>query len=827
MTKALIIAEKPSVANDIARSLGGFIKHKDFQESDEFIIASAVGHLLEIAPPEKYDVKRGKWNFDNLPIIPPYFDLRPIKKTESKLKNLARLMQRKDVNLLINACDAGREGELIFRYIVQYVNTKLPIFRLWLQSMTPQSIREGFKKLRSDDEMQPLAHAARCRSEADWLVGINGTRALTAFNNKEGGFFLTTVGRVQTPTLSLIVEREEKIRQFLPQNFWEIHAEFQAKAGCYIGQWFDPKFIKIKTEDHSKNCRLWTLDEAQSIISDCLNKEAEVSEETKSSSQFSPALFDLTSLQREANIRFGFSAKNTLAIAQSLYEKHKLITYPRTDSRALPEDYLDHTREVITKLQALDNIGCFAKTILEKQWIKKNKKIFDNQKISDHFAIIPTKELPTTLSVPEEKIYQLILKRFLAVFFPAAEYILTHRITKIDKHSFRTEGKILTMPGWLLLYNKDTNDNIITLPAIENKEIITTKEIFTKQLTTKPPARFTEATLLTAMEHAGRFVDDEELREIMSNKGLGTPATRAAIIEGLLSEKYLFREAKELLPTAKAFQLLTLLRGLAIEELTHAELTGEWEQKLSAIEKRQLTKEKFMQQITSMTHKIVQHTKEYTSYTVPGNYAVLKTSCPQCGQDVKENYRRFTCIQCDFSIPKIPSGRQLELTEVEALLSKKEIGPLTGFRSKAGRPFSSILQLVQDVNSNQLKLEFNFGQKTNIEANNLYEFDKQTALGTCPRCQHNVYEHDMFYICENYITQPRLCEFRSGKIILEQEISSEQMTKLLLNGRTDLLEQFKSLRTGRIFKAYLICQKDGKISFEFPEKLSKIKKNIK
>src|SRR5881398_3549931 len=305
MTKALIIAEKPSVANDIAKALGGFTKHDEYFESDQYVLSSAVGHLLEIAVPEEYDVKRGKWSFTHLPMIPPYFALNPIAKTESRLKVLNKLIKRKDVTTLINACDAGREGELIFRLIAQNAKAKQPVKRLWLQSMTPNAIRDGFAHLRSDEEMLPLADAARCRSEADWLIGINGTRAMTAFNSKEGGFYLTTVGRVQTPTLAILVEREEKIRAFTPRGYWEVHARFAARAGEYPGRWFDPRFKKDDDAERRAE-RLWTATKAEAIVADCRGKSGIASEESRPSTQLSPLLFDLTSLQRDANARFGF-----------------------------------------------------------------------------------------------------------------------------------------------------------------------------------------------------------------------------------------------------------------------------------------------------------------------------------------------------------------------------------------------------------------------------------------------------------------------------------------------------------------------------------------
>lgn len=815
MSKALIIAEKPSVAADIARALGGFTKHDEYYESDDYVLSSAVGHLVEIAAPDDYEVKRGKWSFANLPVIPPHFDLRPIAKTESRLKVLNRLIKRKDVSRLINACDAGREGELIFRLIVQQAKAKQPIQRLWLQSMTPQAIRDGFARLRDDAEMLPLADAARCRSEADWLVGINGTRAMTAFNSKGGGFFLTTVGRVQTPTLSIVVEREEKIKHFVPRDYWEVRAEFIAAAGLYEGRWFDPKFKKNEFDPEARESRLWSEAEAKSIVAACRDKPGTVTEESKPSTQLSPALFDLTSLQREANSRFGFSAKNTLGLAQALYEKHKVLTYPRTDSRALPEDYMGTVKQTLDMLaDSSPNYLPHAKKILSSEWVKPNKRIFDNSKISDHFAIIPTLQAPKNLSEPEQKLYDLVVRRFLSVFFPAAEYQVTTRITEVAGHHFKTEGKVLVNPGWLVIYGRETQGDDANLVRVDKDEKVRTDKVEAVGLTTKPPARYNEATLLSAMEGAGKLVDDDALREAMAGKGLGTPATRAAIIEGLLTEKYLVREGRELIPTAKAFQLMTLLRGLGVEELTQAELTGEWEHKLAQIERGRLKRDEFMREIAQMTQQIVKRAKEYDSDTIPGDYATLATPCPQCGGQVKENYRRFACTACEFSISKIPGGRQFEIDEVETLLLKKEIGPLQGFRSKMGRPFAAILKLARD-DEGHYKMEFDFGQNEDDNDGEPVDFSGQEPVGTCPKCGGAVFEHGMKYVCENSVASPKACDFTTGKIILQQEISREQIGKLLDQGRTDLLTGFKSSRTGRNFKAYLVKQPDGKIGFEF------------
>src|SRR5580692_11365413 len=481
MGKTLIIAEKPSVAGDISKALGKFEKNADFYENDQYVISSAVGHLLTIAVPEQFEVKRGKWTFANLPVIPPHFDLLPIEKNEARLKVLVKLIKRKDITALVNACDAGREGELIFRYIVQFAKAKQPIQRLWLQSMTPGSIRDGFAALRTDASMRPLADAAVCRSESDWLVGINGTRAMTAFNSKTGGFHLTTVGRVQTPTLAILVEREDKIKKFVPRDYWEIHGTFAAKAGEYTGRWFDEKFAKREGDDQLKPERLWELARAEEIQKKCLGKIGIVTEESKPTTSLSPLLYDLTSLQREANGRFGFSAKNTLGLAQALYEKHKVLTYPRTDSRALPEDYIGTVKNTLGMLEGVTGYSAFADQILKSGWVHPNKRIFNNAKVSDHFAIIPTTLAPKSLSEPEQKLYDLVTKRFLAIFYPAAEFLETNRITRVEGEPFKSAGKVLISPGWLTVYGKESDsDETPSLAPVKAGETVKTSAIEVK-----------------------------------------------------------------------------------------------------------------------------------------------------------------------------------------------------------------------------------------------------------------------------------------------------------------------------------------------------------
>ena len=860
--KTLVIAEKPSVAQDIVRALtpvaGKFEKHDEHFENEKYVVTSAVGHLVEIQAPEEFDVKRGKWSFAHLPVIPPHFDLKPMDKTKTRLNAIVKQARRKDVGAFINACDAGREGELIFRLIQQYSKVKLPVQRLWLQSMTPQAIRDGFGALRSDQQMLPLADAARCRSEADWLVGINGTRAMTAFNSRDGGFFLTTVGRVQTPTLSVVVEREEQIRKFISRDYWEVHATFAAQAGDYSAKWFDPKWRKAAANAAAGNVdeadaelkadRVWSQREARAIADAVRGKQATVTEESKPTTQASPLLFDLTSLQREANGKFGFSAKTTLSIAQSLYERHKALTYPRTDSRALPEDYVPVVRQTFEMLSAsgIKHLAPHAATALAGNFITKSRRIFDNAKVSDHFAIIPTLQAPHGLSEAEQKIYDLVVRRFMAVFFPSAEYQITTRITTVaaapggqtdSSHRFKTEGKVLVKPGWLAIYGKEAAEEVKdgddrspgNLVPVKPGERVNAQSVEPRALKTRPPARYSEATLLGAMEGAGKTIEDDELRAAMHEKGLGTPATRSSIIEGLLAEKYMLREGRELIPTAKAFQLMTLLRGLGVEELCKAELTGEWEYKLAQMEHGKLKRESFMAEIAAMTERMVRKAKEYDRDTVPGDYATLQAPCPNCSGVMKENYRRYSCTGksgseegCGFSFGKTPAGRTFEVSEVEQFLRDRKIGPLDGFRAKkTGFPFRAEMVIKFDEESKNYKLEFDFGDDRKAEeSGELIDFSTRQTLGACPKCGAAVFEHGKSYVCEKSVptlAQPKPnCRFKSGQIILQQPIVSEQMRKLLATGKTDLLDKFVSNKTRRIFKAMMAWNaKTGKVDFEF------------
>jgi DNA topoisomerase-3 len=815
MSKTLVIAEKPSVASDIARALDGLKKVDEHFEDDRYLISSAVGHLVELALPSELDVKRGKWSFANLPIIPEQFELKPIEKTKARFNMLKRLMQRKDVDLLINACDAGREGELIFRYLVKLSGVKKPVRRLWLQSMTADAIREAFQHLRSDEEMIPLAKAAVCRSESDWLVGINGTRAMTAFNTRTaGGFQLTPVGRVQTPTLAILAEREDKIHHFKSRKYFEVFADFEVKAGTYRGRWFREDFTKDDDED-ARAERIWDKTTADEIRNRCLGKTGIATEERKPTTQAPPLLYDLTSLQREANAR-GFSAKRTLQIAQQLYERHKVITYPRTDSRFLPEDYLPTVKATLSKI---DNPH--ARQALEKNWVKPSKRIFNNAKISDHFAIIPTSAPPHGLDEAQQKVYDMIVRRFICVFFPPAQFEVTTRITRIEKDAFKTEGKIVKDPGWLAVYGRQTatEEDEQSLVVIAPNEPAQALTVDVTENGTKPPPRFSEATLLTAMESAGKLVEDEELRDAMREKGLGTPATRSAIIEGLIHDGYVNRQGRDLITTAKGLALITLLRGIGITELSSPEMTGEWEYNLKRMEKGAMRRTEFMTHIKSFTREIVEKAKTFEGNNVTGNFEPLEVKCPKCGSGpFDEDYRTFKCRSCGLMMWKMMAGRQFERSEVETLLKDGRVGPLEGFRSKVGRKFNATVKLGEDF-----KQEFDFGEGAHDRP---VEIDKakHEALGLCPVCQKGqVFVLERAYACENAVAAKKTCTFRVSKTILHREIPQEQVLKLITTGKTDLLPRFVS-KKGRPFSAHLKLE-NGKVGFEFAERTPRAKKS--
>jgi DNA topoisomerase III len=831
MGKTLIIAEKPSVMTDLSRALakplGKFDKQGSgrdiFYENDTAVITSAVGHLVELRMPMGPNGKKLPWNFQVLPAIPEHFDLDPIPDSEARLKQVLKLAKRKDVDRIVNACDAGREGELIFRYIMDIGKIHKPVQRLWMQSMTNNAILEAWENLRSDEQMRPLADAAKCRSESDWLVGLNATRAFTCFNSRHGGFNITAAGRVQTPTLSILATREAEIRAFKPSPYFEVHATFGVAAGEYLGKWIDESWRKDEANPHGRPERIWEQSLAEDIKTRCEGKSGVVTEEKKAQSQIAPQLYDLTTLQREAP----FSAKGTLQIAQALYEKHKVITYPRTDSRYLPEDYTANVRETMQDIANSDlDVSRYAKAVLKGDGengprLHKSRRVFDNKKVSDHFAIIPTGKT-AKLSDTEQKVYDMIVKRFIAVFYPSAEFEQTTRLTRIEKDTFKTEGRVLIKPGWLEVYGRrpgvaNGKDELVPVTAGEKASVEHIEVIHEE---TKPPARFTESTLLSAMEGAGKLIDDEALAEAMAERGLGTPATRAATIEGLIAQKYLARDGRELHVTGSGMRLIQLVREMEIEGLYSPKLTGDWEYKLRQMEHGQLKREAFMKEIISYTNEIVSKARKLADDAKNQQFPDLNVPCPACGAEaLRQTDATYECSNpdCKFKAKKHIAGRLLTDDEAKELFTKGFVGPLTGFKSKFNKPFDAALKMDE-----KFKINFFFENDDRDNAPELTEEHFISDIAMQDGRTVKLYETEKAYHIPELVTKKEPNGIRIGKSILHHDITVEQVKKLLTAGKTDVIKGFVSNRTKRKFDAHLTFDpKEGKIGFDFPPRPAK------
>ncbi|PID76618.1 MAG: DNA topoisomerase III [Deltaproteobacteria bacterium] len=647
-----------------------------------------------------------------------------------------------------------------------------------------------------------------CRSESDWLIGINATRALTGYNSRKGGFFLTPCGRVQTPTLSLLVKRERERRAFVPQPYANVLASFTHDGTSYEGKWLDTKFKKDAARPHLKADRIWQQQEADAIIEKCKGQPAQVSDTNKKSSQKCPPLYDLTSLQREANSRFGFSAKNTLALAQALYEKHKVLTYPRTDSRYLPEDYI---KPVYNTLQSQTGwqYGKFAEEAVNKKYVKPNKLIFNNRKVSDHHAIIPTNKLPSGLSGPELKIYQMVVQRFIAVFFPPAEYHNTKRLSVVKDETFLTEGKILLKAGWKAVYDgPGGGSKEQALEPVPAGVQVTCAKLKRHDTETRPAPRFTEATLLSAMENSGKLVEDEELADAMKERGLGTPATRAAIMEKLLKEKYMVREGKELAPTGKAFELLALLEAMKIEVLASPEMTGEWEYKLNLILSGKFTRKKFMEEIRQLTRHIIEQVKQFED----SDHQEEAAFSPVSGVRFFSAPTAYVSEDGDISIRKVLGGRVMEDEEIVRLIGGETIGPYSNFLSKRGKPFTASVKLAKN------KIEFIFADSTDdldVEA-----IKKTGHLGYSPIDGTPVFDTPASYMSGSALDGDSKKGLKIGKIILSKQLEPKHITQLLTEGKTELIKGFISKKK-RPFDAWLLLDKKGKITFEFPPRKSR------
>ncbi|MGE0495396.1 MAG: DNA topoisomerase 3 [Vulcanimicrobiota bacterium] len=863
MPKALVVTEKPSVARDIASALRGFEDEKEFFENDMFVVTWAVGHLLEFLEPEAIDPKYKRWMLEDLPIIPSPFSLQPKSGQSERLKVLKKLYKRDDVTTIINACDAGREGELIFREIVDYLHSfknspsPKPMKRLWLQSMTSEAIRDGFSSLRPGEEFDGLGYAAQCRSEADWLIGINATRALTRRMKTRTEKTAWSAGRVQTPTLALLVDRELESLAHRPEPFWRIKANFRAGGHSYEGTWYDPDFVPDPDLPRKDD---WITEQAvlDRILAEITGKPGHAQETRKLHKESARPLFDLTSLQREANRRFGFSARQTLQAAQRLYETHKALTYPRTDSKCLPNDYKNHVREVIDGFASGTEFGGAAR-YLQQKGLQNQSKVFDDSQVSDHFAIIPTKgRVPAGLSGADAKIYDLVTRRFLAAFYPPAEWTRVERTTVIEGHHFRSRARFLTTPGWYEVWGKEEGEGKYLPPlqaldkaAKELAEGLAGKAVAPSQARpgwaavrcdkadsesdeTRPPARYSEARLLSLMEHAGKQVEDEEITEVLKGKGLGTPATRADIIENLVSKQYARRAEKTLRATPKGILLIDLLRRIKAERLASPRLTGELELHLAEVESGQRSRDDFMAEVVEYTEEIVRLAKTF-------QYDELYLKDPPLGdcpiaKHLKVVERsRFYCSEDNtgkngqgvgFIIWKEKNGRYIDRTTMVELLTQGETPLLEGFLTSRGQGYKGKLRLDKEGN---LELISEDGKVAGGPVAVVEIPDDATPLVDCPfNSACNIYQTEVAYQCRCDET----CKATHKKlksvailprVVCHREISPEEAVQFFAEGKTDEWDNFIS-RYGRPFKAKLFLKDNGKHGFEFAPRAPKKKK---
>jgi DNA topoisomerase III len=689
----LVVAEKPSVARDLANALGRHRRGKGALVGEDWTVTWALGHLAELAPPDAYGEEYKKWRLQTLPIIPERFRVRVNAKTREQFGVVKGLMRAAEVEEVVNACDAGREGELIFAYLYELSNCKKPVRRLWVSSLTLEAIREGFASLRDGSEMKPLEDAARSRSEADWIVGMNATRAYSTKFGHPGN--VLSVGRVQTPTLKLLVDREREIENFKPEKFWTVYARFARDGQSYDGVWFKNKQNRLKERTAAEE------------IADKVRGGTGVVQkaEKKMATEKPPLLYDLTELQRNTNAKFGFTAERTLRAAQALYEEHKLITYPRTSSRYLSKDMVGTLKKRVEAVGAILDLNPFAAELLSLPKLPISKRVVDDAKVTDHHAIIPTnKKSSGDLPPDEAKVYDLVARRFLAVFFEVARFEKTTVVTAVRSETFLSRGRVVLEAGWRRLYpdgvggKKEKEPPV--LPPISVGQEWPVVKVAVKEGETKPPPRYSEAALLGVMETAGKFVDDEELRQAMKDSGLGTPATRAAIIERLLKVGYLEREKKTLVPTEKG---RALIRLLGESPLASPELTARWEERLANIERGAEKRPDFMAAIGEFTRSLIEEVRAKEGEKVvvnaePGGNGADNTPlgvCPKCGAPVVETKKSYGCSAwkegCKFAIWKTISGKRISTPQARQLLTKGRTGQLKGFKSKAGKPYSAAL----------------------------------------------------------------------------------------------------------------------------------------
>jgi len=700
MSKTLVMAEKPSVGRDLARVLpGSFSKGEGYLEGPEHVVTWAVGHLVQLADPDEYDERLRKWRMADLPIVPERFKLVVRDERSKKQMNvIRRLLDRDDVEEVVNACDAGREGELIFAYVYEKAGKRKPVKRLWLNSMTTEAIRDAFTRLRPGGELASLEAAARSRSEADWIVGMNATRAAT-IRLRSSFDGAVSLGRVQTPTLAILACREREIATFEPEPYWVVDALFEADgARAYEGRYHD-----------GNNPRLPAADAAATVVDACRGQRGTITKlERSERKERPPLLYDLTSLQRDANSRYGFSARRTLAAAQRLYEEHKALTYPRTNSRYLPREMISELKPIAALVGERAEYAQAAAYVLGLD-VLPLARVVDDARVTDHHAIIPTRaerHPVEKMSDDDRRIYDLAVRRFLAIFHPEALFENTRVETTVVGHVFRTRGRVMLVPGWRGVYGElpdaertdDDEGREQQLPKLDDGEKVDVRDIGSDEKETKPPRRYSEGSLLGAMETAGKLVDDEELREAMKDSGIGTPATRAAIIERLIQVGYVERDGRALIVTDKGMNVIGLLGEHA---LTSPGMTGNWEHRLAKIENGEDSREAFMGDIVNFARETVGELDgKLKDVRIP---RANLGPCPVCGRDIMENRKGYSCWSredpgCGFVIWKSKAGKQLPAPVARELIrSGRTEKPVSGFKGRSGRTFRARLALQQSA----------------------------------------------------------------------------------------------------------------------------------
>ncbi len=856
MAKSLVITEKPSVARDIVAVLGGFTEHEGYWESDTYVVTFSVGHIVELLSPEDVDPLYKRWTLDTLPILPGEFKLKQKAGQSERIRTIKKLLARNDVDCVVNACDAGREGELIFREILEYLECGKPTKRLWLQSMTASAIRAGFNALVDGSQYDGLGAAASCRSKSDWLIGMNATRALTRRLKGRKEKTAWSAGRVQTPTLAIVVDRELEILAHVPKPYWQLQARFQAADHEYVGTWFDAAWSAPEGDERElRDDRIFENARANALVERTQGQAAIAAETRKPSRETAPPLFDLTSLQREGNRRFGWSARRTLNAAQRCYEAHKLLTYPRTDSRCLPNDY---RATVDAVLRSFSEAGPFQAEAghLREQALENTERTFDDAKVSDHFALIPTGKLPdANLSGDDERLFDLVARRFLANFYEPAVWNRVERVTEVAGQQFRSRSRTLDEPGWRAVLGQAEQEEQALPPLVANAseaEAVPVRALGVELVAerTKPPARITEARLLSLMESAGKDIEDEEIARAISDKGIGTPATRADVIENLIAKGYLVRAGKSLRPTVKGIRLVDVLRRIHIDRLASPALTGELEYDLRQVEHGAMRAEQFMEEIVAYTREITDIAKTFEYEDLYPDEEALG-SCPLCSRPVFERSWFYRCLEvpgvsdeddCRLRIWKDKSGRYMDRQTARTLLEKGETEELEGFATRDGRTYSARLTL----EDGEVVLHPVAGSASErVSESPEYEVDED-PLGPCPMgCGSQVVESPTHFQCQAGIAkqaeneakardyeaahgedgkrrrrykvpdEDKPCGFLVPRTVCKREITREEALKLLgPDKKTDLLTDFTS-RFGRPFSAMLFMKENGRHGFEF------------